>query len=78
MIALLFMIEVHIRKIVDSHLRIVQSFAVGNRTSDPFEVSKVGTVGKHAVAGVVADERHNGPGVEKLLTPAKVADSLSC
>jgi hypothetical protein len=64
-------------EIVDSHLRIVQSFAVGNGISDPLRCPRSVPPESTAVAAVVADMNATmGRAIEKLLTPAPVADGI--
>ena len=68
MIALLFMVEVHIRKLS------IHTFELSNPLRSEIEPQ---IVGKHAVAGVIADINATmGRAIEKLLTPAPVADGI--
>jgi hypothetical protein len=68
MIALLFMVEVHIRKLS------IHTFALCSPLPSEMEVQ---IVGEHAVAAVIADMNATmDHAIEKLLTPAPVADGI--
>jgi hypothetical protein len=76
MIGLLFMIEVHIRKL-SIHTFESSNPAVGNGISDPLRCPRSVPPESTAVAAVVADMNATmGRAIEKLLTPAPVADGI--